>query len=98
MRSGLISFSLVSMLSLGSVVAETGGESQEETLRKLIARVESLETEVRQLRAEKATASMASAPAERRDSKEMAPPPPSETAKIEEESHESFPQLKIRGF
>ena len=77
----------------GRVVAQSGGESPEAMLRKLAERVESLETEVRQLRAEKARGSTGGktiAPIETSAVEALSPGEPA--------AHDSFPQLKIRGF
>ena len=67
-------------------------ENQDAMLRKLVERVESLESEVRQLRADKAMAP-------RRGGKEIVQPAESETpVPVEGSLPESVRQLKIRGF
>ena len=82
------------LLALGAAraAAPTEAESRDAMLRKLVERVESLETEVRQLRAEKARSP-------RGGGKETVPVAESATPLADEGAlHGSFPQLKIRGF
>ncbi len=86
MKTNLIPSLLVLALSAGNVLAE----NPDATLRKLLNRVESLEAEVRQLRAEKSRGG---------SGKETVPVEESATPLADEGAlHGSFPQLKIRGF
>ena len=83
---------LVVALGAGRAVAQTAGGSQEAMLRKLLARAESLEAEVRQLRAGKAPASAASG-------KAMAPLEKGDVVALDDTAgHGTFPQVKFRGF
>lgn len=91
MKNPLLSAVLFVALSASHLAAQTAGESQEALIRKLLARVESLESEMHQLKAQKS----------RRESPKEAMPPPAEAevAPPEEASPRgTFPNLKLRGF
>ena len=76
----------------GHALAQTSGESRDATLRKLLERVESLETEVRQLRAEKTPATAASG------KQTVAFAEGAVAAMDDAPARGTFPQLKLRGF
>lgn len=94
MKHALLFIFFFLTLGAGKLAAQDAGQSHDATIRELIARVEGLEAEVRQLRAKESRR-------ETEGSKEIAPLPEreSETAKLEEAAEqETFPQLKLRGF
>ena len=80
------------LLCAGQALAQTSGESRDATLRKLLERVESLETEVRQLRAEKTFATSASG------KQTVAFAEGAVAAMDDAPARGTFPQLKLRGF
>ena len=86
-------FALCLLLGTAALPAAPGEpEDRDALLRKLAARVESLETEVRQLRAEKSRSPRGGGKETILASESAAPPADATTL------HGSFPQLKIRGF
>lgn len=96
MKKCLLPSLLVLAFGAGNAIAQKPEESRDETMRKLLARMESLEAEVRQLRAEKARAPRSGSHKEVVEAVpagESKTPPPDESA-----LRGSFPQLKIRGF
>lgn len=94
MKTALLPSLLVLALNAGNLLAEKSPESPDAaSLRKLLARVESLEAEVKQLRAEKSRAPRGGGRKEAPPVEEPATPPVDESA-----MRGSFPQLKLRGF
>jgi len=96
MKRTLIPFLLVLALGAGNVVAQEACESQAESMRKLLARVESLEAEVRQLRAEKSRGPRESD--HKREGKVVTVEEAATPAVDEAVPQDTFPNLKIRGF
>ena len=98
MKTALLTSLALLALGAGSLhAAKAEDKVDAATVRKLLARVESLESEVRQLRAEKNSAPR-SAP--RSNTRKKEEPPDEESPSILDESllGGSFPRLKIRGF
>lgn len=98
MKNPLLTFLALLAFGAGNLQAAKAEEKVDAaTVRKLLARVESLESEVRQLRAEKSSAPRT---ASRGGTRKKEEPPAEESPSVVDETllGGSFPRLKIRGF
>lgn len=95
MKNPLLSVLFLLALSAGNLPAQSAGESQEDMIRKLLARVESLEAEVKQMKAQKSPRASF-----KETVKETATPVAETETTLPDESSAArkFPDLKLRGF